>query len=186
MGLVFRASMFITSFLPLWITIIIKNIATILQNPETNGFMARVVIGAIIAINLIAGSIVCRRLKTIKRRSPSQVELKRADREKTLNTEFLVAYILPLFVFDFTDALQVVQFLVYFLILGFLCIRNGNVYANLLLEIKKYRCYTCQVYFFVAGEYGEISILSRQHLDNMPNCQLDLEALNKPVYLDQY
>ena len=62
-----------------------------------------------------------------------------AVQEKGITSEFLLSYILPLFAFDFTLWSGCVEFLIYYVILAFLCIRNNNVYANLWLEVFGYK-----------------------------------------------
>lgn len=184
MGTVFRTAMFITSFLPLWVTIIIKNIAATLEGKETNRTVAIAVVAVIVITIFVANCIMWGGLSAVKRRPSDKVTMKQATREKTLTTEYLLAYILPLFVFDFTSGWEVVQFLVYFLALAFLCIRNGNVYANILLELRGYRFYNCQVFFHSAQGVREVTILSRSNLDSQTYRGMGIGVLNKPVYLD--
>lgn len=185
MGRVFRVAMFITSFMPLWLTIIIKNLAALFEGTAVDETVAVTVMVALGVIYLAASCVMWKKLRAIQCRNPETVHLLYAAREKTLTTEYLLAYILPLFVFDFTNIWELSQFLVYFLVLAYLCIRNGNVYANIALECRGYRCYSCRVFFYSARTDGEITVLSRARLDGMTDCELKLDTLNKPVYLDR-
>ena len=49
-----------------------------------------------------------------------------AKENKSIITDYMLSYILPLFVFDFTQWDGVVMFLIFFITLGFLCIKHNN------------------------------------------------------------
>lgn len=185
MGIIFRIAMFCTSFIPLWITVVIKNIAALMQNKASNVTLAIIVPIVLVIINLIAYAVMQHRFHIIKCRTPETIILQKVTREKSLTTEFLVAYILPLFVFDFTNGWEILQFIIYFFFLAFLCIRNGNVYSNILLELKGYRYYTCQVILCTTNKPSEIAILSCNLLEHQIGRKLEIETLNKPIYLDR-
>ena len=185
MGISFRIAMFITSFIPLWITVIIKNTAALIQSKTSNITIAIIVPIVLVIINLIACVVMHRRFRIIKSRNPETIILQQVTREKSLTTEFLVAYILPLFVFDFTNGWEILQFTIYFSFLAFLCIRNGNVYSNILLELQGYRYYTCQVILCTTNKPSEIAILSCNLLEHQIGRKVEIEALNKPIYLDR-
>lgn len=53
--------------------------------------------------------------------------------------------ILPLFAFDFTVWNEVVLFLVFFLVFAFLSIRHNHFSVNILLELMRYRFYSCEL-----------------------------------------
>lgn len=57
--------------------------------------------------------------------------------------EYLLSYILPLFAFDFTVWNGVVLFLIFFTILGFLCIKHNYFSVNIILEMAEFRFYNC-------------------------------------------
>ena len=48
-------------------------------------------------------------------------------------------------VFDFSALLDVVIFMIFFIVLAFVCVRNDNFYANIFLELKGYRIYLCDI-----------------------------------------
>ena len=76
---------------------------------------------------------------------PPRIKVKRAIRANKLSSEFLLAYILPMIAFDFTELKSVVLFAIYFVMLAFLCIRNSNVYTNIWLEFKGYKMFSCDL-----------------------------------------
>lgn len=68
-----------------------------------------------------------------------EYEIVKAHESKMITAEFLLSYILPLFAFDFCIWDQVVEYLIFFSILGFLCIRHNYFSVNIILEIMKYK-----------------------------------------------
>jgi hypothetical protein len=68
-----------------------------------------------------------------------------AHKSTTLVTDFLLTYIMPLIAFDFTSLRDIILFSIYFLLIAFLNIRNGNVYTNVLFEFMSFRVYVCDI-----------------------------------------
>ena len=86
--------------------------------------------------------------------------------DKGITSEFLLSYILPLVAFDFTLWEGVIQFLIYFSVVSFLCIRNNNVYANFLFECVGYKFYNCDILWIAEKDTEPIqaTILSKENL----------------------
>ncbi|MGL5259315.1 MAG: hypothetical protein ACRC7V_04325 [Lachnospiraceae bacterium] len=189
MSLLFKLCMYITSFLPLWISILFIEIMSIIFNSE-NVVVEYTMIIIVSASFILATTIMLVFLKKKTEEGPEVYTLKKAIKEKGLTLEYLLSYILPLFAFDFTEWKSMVLFLVYFLTLAFLCIRNDNVYANIILEIKKYSFYTCEIEKI--DEEGDnqddkncksIVIISKQPLAAKGG-NISVVSLNKPFYLE--
>jgi hypothetical protein len=94
--------------------------------------------------------------------------IKKVKKANKLSSEFLLAYILPLIAFDFSNLKSLALFVVYFAILAFLCIRNNNIYTNIFLEFKRYRIYLCDIERLVPGDkmiiYYDSLIISKDDL----------------------
>ena len=106
-----------------------------------------------------------------------------ATEEKSITAEYLLSYILPLFAFDFTQWSQVILFLIFYLTLGFLCIRHNYFSVNIILEIANFRFYTCTV----ENEDGmnkERRILSHRRLNGCIGETLYLKSINNEYKLD--
>jgi len=159
----FRWNMFMTSFLPLWISIIIADLWEICNSVDEiwsnkQGIITNLlelvkanivsVCVIVVVLTLMVSSIISinRFIKYQQgaKNSPKAtiIEVKRANK---LTSEFLLAYILPMIAFDFTELKSVVLFLIYYGMLAYLCIRNNNVYTNILLELENYKMYTCKM-----------------------------------------
>lgn len=158
----FKWDMFVTSFIPLWLSIVVLdawNIVSLalekwddkskmLENLKNILCSSSVqVISVIVIAFLVISSIVginsfLKKKLSVKSTHPKGT-VKKATKANKLSSEFLLAYILPMIAFDFGDPQKLVLFLIYFLVLAYLCIRNNNIYTNILLEFKGYRIYTC-------------------------------------------
>ena len=133
MSNLFKVCMFVTSFIPLWISIFFIEVMSLIE--KTKYFWSEIIMLTLIILVLpISIFVMIRFLGKKENEAGEPYEIVNAKQEKGLTSEFLLSYILPLFAFDFTEWKSVVLFWIYFLILAFLCIRNDNVYANLVLE----------------------------------------------------
>lgn len=181
----FRWDMFITSFLPLWVSIIIIDIWNIVKNSADSwrdelNIYRNVVLGlnsslieivSIIVISIgiaisIHGINSFLRERNNSHNNP-KARIIKATRANKLSAEFLLAYILPMIAFDFSNIQNLVLFLVYFSVLAFLCIRNNNIYTNIFLEFKGYKMYYCDIsttIVDVAHIYRECLVISKKNL----------------------
>jgi hypothetical protein len=103
--------------------------------------------------------------------------------EKSIASEYLLSYILPLFAFDFTKWDSVILFLIFFVTLAFLCIRHNYFSVNIVLEVLKYQVYSCEI-----ENDDQISlttsIISRKNLMAKKGEEIRLKALNNEYKLD--
>jgi hypothetical protein len=180
----FKLAMFITSFIPLWITVAFIDILSIIRNDTDlwSEIIGLFTIGIFLLISII---IVYFSFKKIEDTNYSQYKIKAATKESGLTTEFLLSYVLPLFAFDFTRWDGVVQFLIYFIIIAFLCIRNNNIYANLIFEIMKYRFYQCEIEWIPELDTPSTNaiIISKFNLCAKKGHNIEIAKLNKPFYI---
>lgn len=184
MGKLFKLAMFVTSFIPLWITVIFINSLSIINN-DLNLWTESVSIGAIIIVNLLSILIIFKSIKSIKVSEYKSYKILEVKQEKGITSEFLLSYVLPLFAFDFTRWDGVVQFLIYFIVLAFLCIRNNNVYANLIFEIRKYKFYDCELQWKPEPDVKPIQamVISKENLCSQKGNTIDIAPLNKPFHI---
>ena len=187
MGKYFKIAMFFTSFLPLWITIIFIDGLSISRGnadlcTEKIGLIL-IIVAFIFSCFIIYGS-----MKKVKVTDYKPFLIESAIQEKGITSEFLLSYILPLFAFDFTSWESVVQFLIYFCVLAFLCIRNNNVYANLMFECRGYKFYTCELVWSPEPNSHPIQtiVISRSNLCANKGNTIQVAAFNKPFYLMRY
>lgn len=155
--------MFITSFIPLWLSILVFNVWGIVSNIYENmcknsGFVeildfifktntleviSIIIILIINCVSIVSINIFLKDKNSLEiKPSGKIIEVKRSNK---LSSEFLLAYILPMIAFDFSDLRKIILFIIYFLVLAILCVRNNNVYTNILLEFKGYKMYECDI-----------------------------------------
>ncbi|MGL5983233.1 MAG: hypothetical protein ACRCZR_07890 [Cetobacterium sp.] len=158
-----KISLFITSFLPLWISIIFVNSWNVLSYalPKVNGNFnlklltfgkfsklyfenwLEISFSMILLILFLVPAIFIYLFLKDKEKSynnPIGI-IKKATRAHNLGSDFLLAYILPMIAFDFGNLKDVILFSIIFITLGFLCIRNENIYTNIFLEFLGYQMF---------------------------------------------
>lgn len=90
---------------------------------------------------------------------------------------------LPLFAFDFTQWKSVALFLIFFLTLGFLCVKHETFTVNIVLEVFGYQFYRCDL----EDEDGNgitWMIISRTDLKGCVGDSVYLRPLNNECRLD--
>jgi len=115
--------------------------------------------------------------------SIQKFRLIKVEEQKSITAEYLLSYILPLFAFDFTMWDQVVLFLVYFLTLGYLCIKHNQLSVNIVLELFNFRFYRCEM---ETEDQVPVTkyIISREKLINHKNGIISTRPLNNEYSLD--
>lgn len=106
-----------------------------------------------------------------------------AKEEKTISAEYLLSYILPLFAFDFTQWSQVVLFLIFFITLGFLCIKHNYFSVNIILELVNFKFYKCTLENEDEKKTEQI-VLSHRKLNGCIGDTIYLKSLNNECKLD--
>lgn len=201
----FKWNMLFTSFIPLWISIIVSDIRNIVESGiktwrycdpiSLNIFnicrenlvciFIILVIGILMMISIIS---INRFLRDKKNNNhPPKIKIKKAIRANKLSSEFLLAYILPMIAFDFAEFKSVVLFVIYFGMLAFLCIRNSNVYTNIWLEIKGYRMYLCDLQTDIMGRphiYEECLVISKNNLTVKIENDIEYWDFDNYIYID--
>lgn len=201
----FKLNMFITSFIPLWLTIMIADIWSVIESGSENwlievdifnnmvkicklNWFSVFVVMIILALMLISAISINRFLRDkCSNNAPPQIKIKRAIRANKLSSEFLLAYILPMIAFDFTEIKSVVLFGIYFAMLAFLCIRNSNVYTNIWLEFKGYKMFLCDLEANRMGRkhlYTDCLVISKNNLTVEIDNDMKYWDFDNYIYID--
>lgn len=200
----FRWDMFVTSFIPLWFSIIVfsmwkivensidvwdkksKYIYNIVKSIEKSKVELSVTLGVILLVWVSISGV----NSFIKDRKSTENNPKgkiiRATKANKLSSEFLLAYILPMIAFDFGDIKDIVLFIIYFSVLAYLCIRNNNIYTNILLELKGYKMYNCDIECLVLEQkkiYHDSLIISEDDLTQMEENEIPYWDFDKYIYI---
>jgi hypothetical protein len=182
MSKLFFFSLYFTSFTPLWLSVLFIDIKSCIENSQSTvvEFYSIIVILIIWLISILIIKMV---LFSKYEEGTTRFILNSVKEEKSIASEYLLSYILPLFAFDFTKWDSVILFLIFFVTLAFLCIRHNYFSVNIVLEILKYQVYTCEI-----ENDDQISIttsiISRKNLMAKKGEEIRLKALNNEYKLD--
>lgn len=179
---IFLLSLYHTSFAPLWLSILFIDIKSCTER-SSNLWTERISIGCILISCLIALIVLMVTLCSNGKEGTTRYRVISATEEKAITAEYLLSYILPLFAFDFTQWSQVVLFLIFYLTLGFLCIRHNYFSINIILEITNFRFYSCKI----ENEDRvvlEQRILSHRQLNGCIGEMVYLKSINNEYKLD--
>lgn len=174
----FKVCMFITSMLPLWLTIFLTEIWTIGLSLKENKFNAMLSISSnkleffvciSVFIVFLVATIQIESFISDKKNSENlpTYTIKHVVRANSLTSEYLLSYILPLMAFDFSSLKDIIIFFIYIIVLGWLCISNNNIYINFYLELRKFHIYDCILEKSLVGQtmvYENCKVLSNDNL----------------------
>lgn len=205
MGTRFKWDMFITSFLPLWVSILFVSIWDVISygmkswdtkeiwkhnliNIATSNLITLAFVSILVIVTITSMDSINRFLKDKKSIDvkPKAI-ITHAKKANKLTSEFLLAYILPMIAFDFSDLKNIVLFVIYFIVLAVLCIRNSNVYTNIFLEFKGYRMYECDIKCHVLNvdyEYSNSLVISKLDVTQPVNKEIEYWDFENYIYID--
>ena len=207
MGKKFKWDMFVTSFIPLWGSIIVIDVweiversvtywdqtHTVFENTEvllrSNALLiASVIIIAILVISSMTSIRIFLKERNAEPNNPKGTIIT-ARRANKLSSEFLLAYILPMIAFDFSNIKNIALFVIYFAVLAVLCIRNNNVYTNIYLEFLGYKMYDCDIRCKVlesTHDYTDSLIISPIDLTTEVNNEVPYWDFENYIYIILY
>lgn len=183
MSLIISFSMYFLSFAPLWLTILFIDVKSLIDGGE-NKYTEIISITVILACTLF--SLIALFVKFyVSDDEKYTYRIEEAKESKTITAEFLLSYILPLFAFDFTQWDEVVKFLIFFLVFGFLCIRHNYFSVNIILELMHYRMYVCKL-LNEDDNIIEKTVISRDTLTVRKGAEIEIKVLNNEYRLDLF
>lgn len=174
----FSLGLYIVSFAPLWLAILFTDIVSLVET-DTNHWTEWISIVSIL-IAFIIGSIITYlgfRMAEHNTSCRKEFVLVNAVEEKTITSDMILTYVLPLIAFDFTKWDQMALFILFFGILAFLCVRHNYYFVNVMLElVAGYRVYKC-VLKDSNGEKEQM-VISRRKMNNFRNDEVCITTLN--------
>lgn len=183
MSKILSFSMYFLSYIPLWIAVIFLDIKSLFEGGcyKWTEKISILLIVIFFFVTFIYLRYTLNRLKS--NRSFDEYKLIKAKECKTLTTELLLSYILPLFAFDFTLWYEVVEFLIFFLILGYLCIWHNYFNVTIILEIMGYKMYECTL-TNKDNKSIERMVISKQTLTVCKGEDIKVKDINNEVLFD--
>lgn len=182
MSKLFSFSLYYISFAPLWISVLFIDIKSCIEN-HVDLWTEKISIGSILILTLVCLIVLMIELCTNGKEGTMPQTLKQAKEEKTITAEYLLSYILPLFAFDFTVWNEVVLFLIFFVTLGFLCIKHNYFSVNIVLELANFKFYSC-IFKNEDDVETEQSVISHRKLNGCVGDTIYLKSLNNEYKLD--
>ena len=165
MGKLFKVSMFITSFIPLWITVLFQDFLNLYR---TNSYIWTELLGilSIFIVNTIATIVILRSIQSINFSEYKSYQVVDVKRESGVTNNLAVTYIAPLIIFDFTRWDSVVPFMFYFFFLMFHSYTQNVTYANILFELFHYKFYDCELQLKSEPNVNasQVLVLSKENL----------------------
>lgn len=176
MSLMFSCSMFFLSFTPLWISVVFIDVVNLLTT-KSNLWTEEISVACIIIGFVISGIILIRYIKHVRPNVTKTYTIVSAKEEKTISLEFLLAYVMPLFAFDFTQWKQTILFLHIFIVLCWLCVKHKYFINNVVLEALKFNIYSC---ILDSEDHKKlvIKVISRERLALAEQHDIKVEFVN--------
>lgn len=196
MDKLFKWNMLTTSFIPLWVSVIIIIVWDIMSGCYISfqGLLAEkgIIIGfafLITVLMIISFVSVMRFFKQKSKPNESSCvgKVLSARKSASIITDFLLAYILPMTAFNFTESRDIFLFLLYFGLIAFLSIRNGNVYTNILFEFMGFKMFTCEIERLVVGRtfcYSDCVVISKEILTSKVGQEFSFFDFDNNIYIN--
>ena len=109
MSKLFTSALFFISFAPLWLSVIFVDTVSLLEDTQSSG-IEKIGISTILVVFSISLVFVLKKLRVEANSEAERYTILTVTEEKTVTSEFLLSYILPLFAFDFTMEKRCVVF----------------------------------------------------------------------------
>lgn len=171
------------SFVPLWIVVISRNIMNIVNNNENliTEYISTIFLGITILVSL---SLVKKSICTVEKNPGTNYVLKKCEKNKIVTVETMMSYVLPLFIFDFSVWYNWIEFLVFFICIAIVIVRNNYFLMNIVLELMGYTVYNCE--FALTHEKTLIKqVLTKKYLNLEIGELVNIVEINKEVSLIQ-
>jgi hypothetical protein len=149
-------SLWFLNLLPLWIVVVFRDVRSILADSGNVGAEWCGIIGGALGL-LFSFGFVCWCLYIKGNESDST--LKSAIEMKALTAESLLMYVFPMVAFDFCRWEGLLEFLVFFIIVAVLCVRQRIITGNVVLVLLGFRFYRCEL-----DNFQEFIVITRDNL----------------------
>lgn len=179
------------ALLPLWISYIIMMIAFIYNKLENkvynfnaykllhyikylflNYTLQFVLSVLLILLYLICALIFENYLKNSNNNQSEKIEIKNPTKNRTLTSEYLFTYVLPLFAFDINKISNLLCLIIYIFTIMFLVYKNSSLIGNIYLDLRKYNYYTC------INNNNEFIIISKRDIKYYENDKINVSWIN--------
>ncbi len=181
MSKIFSLSMYFLSFMPLWIIILFVDVKSLLEG--TDHKHTEIVSIVVILCGVFFSMIIQKYELGIRDGTSDMFIILEVEECKTMTTDYLIANVLPLIAFDFTQWDEVLKFMIIFLLIGYLCVRHNIFSVNIFMELMNYKQYDCRL---VNEDNIEISrrVISKNALTMKKGNWISVRQINNEYYLE--
>ncbi len=175
-------NMFFLSFSPLWLSVLFVDCKSIFIDKNENVIIEIVSIGIIVLLWIVSFFVLFSCFNSNRNTSQVTYAVKYAKENKTITSDFFLSYILPLFAFNFTQWDGAVEFLIFFIVLAFLCVRHNHFSVNIVLELMGYKMYECVLINKDSQEIERI-VISKDSLTVCKGKEISVKHINNDFAL---
>lgn len=172
-----------TSFLPLWIAILILDIKSLFENKEYLFTEIASIICILVFFSISVIVLVCK-INKAKNGKAQIFLIESVQKQKSVTAEFVLTFIMPLIAFDFTHWYGVLLFAIFFSLLSFLCAKHSYFSVNVLLELFGYRFFVCNLMSESGNCSVEKTIISRDALSAKRNTRIRISSINNEFAIE--
>lgn len=179
----FKLSLYLSSFIPLWVAITVKDLQSMFNNVALNRaeIVSTITLLIVSALSLLDIQIEIDKLKShsLKR----TIETVRKDKNSIAETLFCFAlmYCLPLIVFNFTTFVGCMQFAIAFFIMSFICLKHNVLFPNVVLLLFGFAPYKIK---FEHGKSEKIVYSRNRSLAASSGKDIAVYQLNNEVFFN--
>lgn len=165
---------FFSSFIPLWLVIILLDIKNIIYN-DTNLKIEYFSIPIFILLSLISVFVILSNIKSKDKNGFEKYTVNEVNKYKDFSINGIVTFSIALLAFDCTTWFGMIGLLIIFFTMMFLSIKNYYLMPNIILELFNYSFYECSI---INRDEREIkrNIISNKEIVN--NRTIYLKSIN--------
>ncbi|MFI3114861.1 MAG: hypothetical protein R3Y12_01800 [Clostridia bacterium] len=180
MSKIFSATLFFISFTPLWLSILFINVKSIMTS-KINLYTEYISVLIILIFYVCSMCMLFVNLTNLHKKS-KLFTLITAKKSKVVTSEFMLAYILPLVTFEFTQWDGVVLFSIFYFTLSYLYAKYHYFSSNIILELLGYSTFNCDA---INDDEIEINtnIVSKNDLTALCGNNIRISAINNEYHI---
>ena len=176
----FKWGIFLSSYVPLYLILSYKHLSVQTKIPVVVPVLGGIELPllTIFWILLSLASLVMLRFvfTTRKSKEPDPREVKNARTHNDAITKYILVYIFPFVVLDYTSLANWIAFITFFIVIGIIQVRSNQLYVNPILGLLGYDLYE------VDTENEKFTLLTNRRLENRPT-RVPAVELSNGVYL---
>lgn len=181
MSKLFSLSMYFLSFIPLWIIVLFVDAKSLLEG--TDHKYTEILSIVLVTCGVFFSMIIQQCEWGIKNETHDKFIVIEVKECKTMTTDYLIANVLPLIAFDFTQWDEVLKFMIVFLLMGYLCVRHNIFSVNIFMELMNYKQYDCRLINEDRIEI-DMKVISRNALTMEKGNSIGVRQINNEYYLE--